>query len=189
MVGLLIISLSVPDLCFTLGSIFVSGSNPNADYTTGSDVLFPAEYRTEKFLPLYYSERCPQPMGLISRISYGGLTFNVVLDSDDLFATSRRWKMRLWLLSEPGFRLIQTNMGQRMIVLQSSYTGFSKNTATPHISQVPPNPSVPAPGPAFLFVVVKAVPSVTVQVIIGSGKIEARQIFPIGPTHRPNPHR
>lgn len=44
-------------------------------------------------------------------------------------------------------------MGQRMVVLNSTYTGFGDNSAVLHVSQVPPNPAILAPGPALLFVV------------------------------------
>jgi len=70
-------------------------------------------------------------------------------------------------------------MGQRMVVLNSTYTGFGNNSATLHVSQVPPNPAILAPGPALLFVVVKGVPSVGVQVMIGSGSIGPQPILPI----------
>ena len=71
-------------------------------------------------------------------------------------------------------------MGQRMVVLQSSYTGYTNNTATLHVNQMPPNPAIFAPGPALLFVVVKGVPSIGVHVMIGSGHIEEQKPFPVG---------
>ena len=72
-------------------------------------------------------------------------------------------------------------MGQRMVVLNSTYTGFSNNSgAVLHVSQVPPNPAIIAPGPALLFVVVKGVPSVGIQVMVGSGQIGPQPILPIG---------
>jgi len=71
-------------------------------------------------------------------------------------------------------------MGQRMLVLQSSYTGYTNNTATLHVNQMPPNPAIFAPGPALLFVVVKGVPSIGVHVMIGSGHIEEQKPFPVG---------
>lgn len=72
-----------------------------------------------------------------------------------------------------------------MIVLQSSYSGFSNTTAILHVSQMPPNPSIFAPGPAYVFVVVKGIPSIGVQVMIGSGNIEAQKILPIGSLPEP----
>ena len=70
-------------LCL-IGSVLVSGSNPNADYNVGPDVKFPTEYRVEKFYPLYYNEQRPQPQGLPKQISYGGPYFNVSLSAQDL---------------------------------------------------------------------------------------------------------
>lgn len=71
-------------------------------------------------------------------------------------------------------------MGQRMVVLDSTYTGFSNISAALHVSQVPPNPAILAPGPALLFVVVKGVPSVGIQVMVGSKHIGPQTILPIG---------
>lgn len=68
-------------------------------------------------------------------------------------------------------------MGQRLLQLQSTYTGFSNNTAVLHVAQLPPNPAIITPGPAWLFVVVNGVPSVGVEVMLGSGKIETQPIL------------
>ncbi|KAF8962438.1 glyoxal oxidase [Flammula alnicola] len=162
------------------GSVFVSGSNPNADYTVGSDVKYPTEYRTERFYPSYYNQRRPQPKGLLSQLSYGGPSFDIVLDSDDLFGDVANVVNATVVIIRPGFSTHSINMGQRMVVLESTYTGYVNNTAILHVSQVPPNPAILAPGPALLFVVVKGVPSVGVQVMIGSGIIEQQTILPIG---------
>ncbi len=72
-------------------------------------------------------------------------------------------------------------MGQRRVVLESTYTSYANHTAVLHVSQVPPNPAILAPGPAMLFVVVRGVPSVGVQVMIGSGQIGPQPILPRGP--------
>ena len=65
------------------------------------------------------------------------------------------------------------NMGQRYVQLQSSYTAYRQNnTATLHVAQLPPNPAIIAPGPAFIYVVVNGVPSIGLQVMLGSGNIE-----------------
>jgi hypothetical protein len=71
-------------------------------------------------------------------------------------------------------------MGQRLVQLESTYTGFQNNTGILHVSQVPPNPAILAPGPALIFVVVNGVPSVGAQVMIGSGKLGTQQRLPIG---------
>ena len=69
------------------------------------------------------------------------------------------------------------NMGQRYLELEHSYTGYSNNTATLHVRQLPRNPAILAPGPAFIFVVVNGIPSVGLQVMIGSGKLGKQEIL------------
>ena len=69
------------------------------------------------------------------------------------------------------------NMGQRYLELEHSYTGYSNNTATLHVRQLPRNPAILAPGPAFVFVVVNGIPSVGLQVMIGSGKLGKQEIL------------
>ena len=72
-------------------------------------------------------------------------------------------------------------MGQRYVQLESTYTGYvQNNTAVLHVSQVPPNPAILVPGPAFIFVVVNGVPSIGAQVMIGSGKLGTQPIQPVG---------
>lgn len=66
------------------GSVFVSGSNPNPDYTVGPGVTYPTEYRTEIFYPSYYNQNRPEPKGLPSTLTYGGSSFDVFLSSADL---------------------------------------------------------------------------------------------------------
>ena len=83
--------------------MFVSGSNPNADYVAGPDVKYPTEYRTERFYPSYYNERRPQPKGLVSRLTYGGSPFDVVLDSEDLFDTVNNAVNAKVVIIRPGF--------------------------------------------------------------------------------------
>jgi hypothetical protein len=73
-------------------------------------------------------------------------------------------------------------MGQRLVVLESSYTGHSSNnTATLHVSQLPPNPAILAPGPALLFVVVNGTPSVGIFVMVGSGQLGTQQTLTVAP--------
>jgi hypothetical protein len=68
-------------------------------------------------------------------------------------------------------------MGQRYVELTTSFTGYQSNhTAILHVSQLPPNAAVLAPGPALLFIVVNGVPSVGVHVMVGSGQIGPQQI-------------
>ena len=77
-------------------------------------------------------------------------------------------------------------MGQRMVQLDSSYTGNDDGSAVLHVSQLPPNPAILVPGPALVFVVVNGVPSVGVQVMIGSGQIEKQKTLPIASLPSPS---
>lgn len=63
------------------------------------------------------------------------------------------------------------NMGQRYVQLRSTYDVNSDGSATLHVSQLPPNPAILAPGPAFIYVVVKGVPSIGAMVMIGNGQL------------------
>lgn len=85
------------------GSVLVSGSNPNPDYTVGPNVKYPTEYRTEIFYPLYYNERRPQPQGIIAQFSYGGSSFNISLDSDDLFGDAQNVETAKVVIIRTGF--------------------------------------------------------------------------------------
>lgn len=71
-------------------------------------------------------------------------------------------------------------MGQRLLQLNATYSGnLDNNTATLHVSQLPPNPAIFAPGPALLFVVVKGVPSVGSAVMVGSGQLGTQEVLPV----------
>ncbi|KAJ2926787.1 hypothetical protein H1R20_g10295, partial [Candolleomyces eurysporus] len=159
------------------GSVMVSGSNPNADYTTG--VKFSTEYRTELFYPSYFSKRRPEPKALPVKLTYGGAAFDVQLSSDDLFGNIDNINKTTAVVIRPGFSTHSMNMGQRYVELQTSFTGYQNDhTAILHVSQLPSNPAILAPGPALLFIVVNGVPSVGVQVMVGSGNIETQQMLP-----------
>ncbi|KAH9942381.1 DUF1929-domain-containing protein [Epithele typhae] len=160
------------------GSVLVAGSNPHADYAVDK-VTFPTEYRVEYFYPSYYNERRPEPAGLPSTLSYGGPYFNVRLSEKDLFHDKGSVKSAKVVVIRTGFSTHGMNMGQRMIELDSTYTGQPDGSATLHVSQMPPNAAAYPPGPALLFVVVNGVPSVGVQVMIGNGKIGAHAMNPV----------
>ncbi|KAF9527368.1 copper radical oxidase [Crepidotus variabilis] len=160
-------ALLLPD-----GSVFVSGSNPNPDYAVGQDVRYPTEYRSELFYPPYYNERRPQPNGIPTQLSYGGPAFGVVLNADDLSHDISNVNSTKVVIIRPGFSTHSMNMGQRYVELAMTYTAYAANsTAILHVSQLPPNAAVLAPGPALIFVVVKGVPSVGLKVMIGSGQL------------------
>ena len=84
------------------GSVFVSGSNPHADYAV-DDVKFPTEYRVEIFYPEYYNERRPEPEGILSTLSYGGPYFNVSLTKDDLSGDVNNLKNTKVIVYRTGF--------------------------------------------------------------------------------------
>ncbi|KAF8751119.1 hypothetical protein RHS01_08703 [Rhizoctonia solani] len=156
------------------GSVFVSGSNPNADYNVGSNVKYPTEYRVERFYPMYYSKRRPEPVGLLSQLSYGGDYFNVTLSPEDLSGDASNIAKAKVVIIRPGFSTHALNMGQRYIQLDSAYIGNEDNSGVLHVSQLPPNPAVFPPGPALIFVVVDGVPSIGQTIMVGSGKIETQ---------------
>jgi hypothetical protein len=83
--------------------VFVSGSNPNADYNVGPGVTYPTEYRVEIFYPSYYNQRRPQPVGLLKQLSYGGPYFNVSLSADDLFGNVNNIQNASVVVIRPGF--------------------------------------------------------------------------------------
>ena len=101
----------VPGFCYYpvllrgtfVGSVLVSGSNPNPDYTVGVGVKYPTEYRTELFYPGYYNQRRPQPQGLLSQYTYGGPYFTVSLSSADLFDNIDNVKTAKVVIIRTGF--------------------------------------------------------------------------------------
>jgi len=153
------------------GSIFISGSNPNPDYTVGPGVVYPTEYRVERFFPSYYNKQRPEPGGLPTQLTYGGAYFNVTLSATDLSGDVSNLKNTTVVVIRQGFSTHGLGMGQRLVELDSSYTGNADGSGTLYVSQLPPNPAIIAPGPAYIFVVVNGVPSVGVQVMCGSGTI------------------
>ncbi|KAH9915157.1 copper radical oxidase, partial [Epithele typhae] len=157
------------------GSVLVSGSNPHADYAV-DNVTYPTEYRVEYFYPSYFNQRRPEPAGLPSALSYGGPYFNVSLTKDDLAGDQANVKNTTVVVVRTGFSTHAMNMGQRMLELEMTYTAQTNGSATLHVAQMPPNAAMFPPGPALLFVVVNGVPSVGVQVMVGSGKIETQPV-------------
>ncbi|KAG8908124.1 hypothetical protein FRB99_000152 [Tulasnella sp. 403] len=164
------------------GSILVSGSNPNPDYTITEK--WSTEYRVERFYPSYYSQHRPEPVGLPTSIGYGGAYFNVTLSATDLGSDAKtalqntrvvimRFGFSTHAITTLTEDLLQ-NFGQRYLQLNSTYSLDLSGSATLHVSQMPPNPSIFAPGPAWVFVVVNGVPSMGQAIMVGSGKIETQ---------------
>jgi len=80
------------------------------------------------------------------------------------------------MVIKTGFSTHAINFGQRAIELDFTYTANKDGGATLHVSQLPPNAAIMAPGPAWLFVTIDGVPSVGVRVMLGSGKIEVQSV-------------
>jgi hypothetical protein len=59
---------------------------------------------------------------------------------------------------------------------QNTYTVNADGSLTLHISQMPPNPAVFAPGPAVLYVVVNGVPSIGKAIMVGGGFIGQQKV-------------
>lgn len=159
------------------GSVFSSGSNPNADYVSPGTAgyTYPTEYRVERFYPDFYTATRPQPTGLPTSLSYGGSYFDVQLSSSDVGPLSNLDNTKVVLI-RPGFSTHAMNMGQRYVQLNSTFTASSSGSAVLHVSQVPPNPAILTPGPALIFVVVNGVPSEGQWVTVGNGKLGTQPV-------------
>jgi Domain of unknown function (DUF1929) len=155
------------------GSVLIAGSNPHADYNMTTK--YTTEYRVERFYPLYYNKRRPEPKGLPTSLSYGGKYFDVQLSSQDLSGNQANLKSTKVMVIKTGFSTHAINFGQRAAELDFTYTANQDGSAVLHVSQLPPNAAIVAPGPGWLFVVVNGVPSVGVSVMLGSGKIEVQK--------------
>lgn len=157
------------------GSVFIAGSNPNADVITeANNASYPykTEYRAERFYPDYYDAPRPNVTGIPASISYGGDGFDLTLPSTSLNGSSLD---NIFIgLMRTGFSTHAMNMGMKYVELQHSYTANKDGSATLHVAQFVPNPAVMTPGPALLFVVVNGIPSIGQPVMLGSGNIETQ---------------
>jgi hypothetical protein len=159
------------------GSVFIAGSNPHADFTP--DKLYPTNYQVEIFYPLYYNSRRPQPVGIPTNISYGGPSFDIQLSQDDLNGNATTYVSQIKVvLVRTGFSTHALNFGMRNVELDYTYQINTDGSATIHVAQAPPNAAVITPGPAWFFVVVDGVPSVGVQVMVGSGSLGTQTMGP-----------
>ncbi|KAI9435759.1 glyoxal oxidase [Lactarius indigo] len=166
------------------GSVLVAGSNPNSDYID-SGIPYPTEYRVEKFYPTYFKQRRPSPTGIPNNLRYGGPFFNLSLSASDLFEDAENVKRSRVVVMRTGFSTHTMNMGQRLVELEISYTANADGSGILHCSNLPPNPAIFPPGPAFLFVVVNSVPSIGNFVMVGSGEINQQDALPPAPLPAP----
>ncbi|KAF7331294.1 hypothetical protein MKEN_00006500 [Mycena kentingensis (nom. inval.)] len=166
-------ALLLPD-----ASVLLAGSNPNLDVNTTNLVTFPTEYRAEKFYPGYFAAKTrPRPSGVPSKLNYGGEAFDVVVHARDYEGSANDAAGSAMVnIVRPGWTTHGMNMGQRFLQLNNTYTVADDGTITLHVAQMPPNPNLFQPGPAFIFVVVNGIPSNGTYTIVGSGEIGAQPV-------------
>jgi hypothetical protein len=123
------------------GSIFSSGSNPNADYIAAGTpgYKYPSEYRVERFYPDYFTSPRPNPINLPRTLGYGGNYFNITISATDLGPISNLDNTKVTIV-RTGFSTHAMNMGQRFLQLDNTFSVYSDGSAILHVSQVPPNP-------------------------------------------------
>ena len=153
------------------GSVMVAGSNPNADVNLTT--VFPTEYRADIFYPPYFSAAVrPNPQNLPKTLSYGGPYFDIFIGSDSFTGDANdAADSTVVNVLRGGFTTHAMNMGQRFMQLNNTYTVNRNGSITLHVSQLPPNPNILQPGPAFLYVCINGIPSTGKFVIVGNGII------------------
>jgi len=160
------------------GSVFIAGSNPNADVITdvnNATYVYHTEYRAEIFYPDYYDAGRPTVTGAPTGLTYGGDYFDLELDAGSLNGTDL--SSIVVSVIRTGFSTHSMNMGMRQLILEHSYTGYSNGSATLHVAMPPPNAALLVPGPVLFFVTVDGIPSQGTYAMLGSGVIEAQTML------------
>ncbi|KAJ7510023.1 copper radical oxidase variant A [Mycena galericulata] len=152
-------------------TVLIAGSNPNVDVNIST--IFPTQYKAEIFYPPYFSASTrPVPSGIPSTLSYGGDTFDITIPATSYSGSSDAAAANTTVvLLRPGWTTHAMNMGQRYMQLNNSYTVNSNGNIVLHVNQLPPNPNLFQPGPAWVYVVVNGVPSNGTSVLVGSGAV------------------
>ncbi|CAD6584829.1 MAG: hypothetical protein CYPHOPRED_002864 [Cyphobasidiales sp. Tagirdzhanova-0007] len=166
------------------GSIFNAGSNPNADYipskgyvdSSGIEYTFPTEYRVETFYPDYYDATRPVVKGLPTTLGYGGDYFDFTLSAKSLSNNISNIDTVKVVVIRTGYSTHAMNFGMRMVQLNSTWTANRDGSGTIHSNQLPPNPSILAPGPALIYITVNGIPSTGVDIMVGNGQIGTQPI-------------
>ncbi|KAJ6623457.1 copper radical oxidase variant A [Mycena sp. CBHHK59/15] len=155
-------------------TVLIAGSNPNVDVNTST--VFPTQYKAEIFYPPYFSATTrPIPSGMPSKLSYGGAAFDITIPASSYSGSSNSAAANTTVaVVRPGWTTHAMNMGQRYMQLNNTYTVNNDASITLHVAQLPPNPNLFQPGPAFVFVVVNGLPSNGTSVTVGSGNIETQ---------------
>lgn len=127
------------------GTVFVSGSNPNADYvdkTSNPTYTYFTQYQVEIFYPDYADHDKPNPSGMPSNITYGGDYFDVTFTLTDLFNNTLNINKTKAVIERTGFSTHTMNMGMRHVELDTTFTTNDDGGATLHVAQLPPNPAI-----------------------------------------------
>ncbi|KAI5119539.1 hypothetical protein M0805_008525 [Coniferiporia weirii] len=163
-------------------SVLIAGSNPNIDVNTST--VFPTTYKAEIFYPPYFNSSKPEPQGVPTTLTYGGSYFNVTVPASSYSgsANDAAENTTVWVIRQ-GFTTHAMNMGQRAMALNNSYVVNSDGSYVLQVSQPPPNPALLQPGPVFIYVTVKGIPSNGTYAIVGNGAIgtqptAAAQVLP-----------
>jgi hypothetical protein len=162
-------------------AVLIAGSNPNVDVNTST--FFPTTYKAEVFYPTYFSAPVrPSPTGMPSTISYGGPSFDITVPASSYSGSANdAAENTTVVLLRPGFTTHAMNMGQRYMQLNNTYTVNQDGSFVLHVSQAPPNANLLQPGPAYLYVVVKGIPSNGTYVIVGNGQIGTQPTADVAP--------
>lgn len=136
------------------GSIVISGSNPNKDFTTRQ---WGSKTSVERWYPSWYNEPRPSLSQAPSSLAYGGDAWtHTWANTDETVAKNTKV-----VVLRGGFNTHAIAFGQRYLELTTTYEiDMNTGNTTLHIAQMPPNPALFQPGPAMLFLVVGGVPSV-----------------------------
>ncbi|KDR82899.1 hypothetical protein GALMADRAFT_220897 [Galerina marginata CBS 339.88] len=157
-------------------SVLIAGSNPNLD--VNKTALFPTQYKAEIFYPPYFSASTrPTPTGIPTTLSYGGDPFDITVPPASYSGSANdAADATTVVIMRGGFTTHAMNMGQRHLQLNNTYTVNKDGSITLHVGQVPPNPNLFQPGPAFLFVNIHGIPSNGTYLIVGNGQIGTQPI-------------
>ncbi|KAF8811147.1 copper radical oxidase variant A [Phlegmacium glaucopus] len=159
-------------------SVLIAGSNPNVDVNLTT--IFPTTYQAEIFYPPYFSASTrPAPTGMPTTLTYGGSPFDITIPASSYSGSANdAADSATCVIQRGGFTTHAMNMGQRLMQLNNTYTVNADGSIVLHVAQVPPNPNLFQPGPAFLFVNVHGIPSNGSYLIVGNGQIGTQPTLP-----------
>jgi len=146
------VSTLIPD-----GSVLIAGSNPQPNVDLNDK--YPTEYRVESFSPPYLYSTIPRP-NIVSfqstsignnriNVNYGQEVTMVVQIKSDGNPPSLKAS-----IIHHGFITHSQNFSQRYVYLEITKFSFDSTTADQYIVtlKLPPNPTIIAPGPSYIYV-------------------------------------